>query len=185
VLAPLVFFAVGVAGAAAAGRHLPGVRELGQINFLPNLGLWAWLLWTASSGLGEETGWRGYALPRLRAARGPLAASLILAVPWILWHLPAFFYLPNYMSFGVMLPGFAIGVAAGSVVYTWLYERTGGSILAAALFHGSFNFVTASQAGTGPVAAVVSTLVMLWAVLIVVRWKSGRRPIGATPQVQA
>lgn len=89
-------------------------------------GWWAWLLWTVTSGLGEETGWRGYALQRLQSGRSPLAASVLLAIPWILWHLPAFFYLPNYMSFGVMLPGFAIGVAA-------------------ALFHGSFNFVTAPR----------------------------------------
>jgi membrane protease YdiL (CAAX protease family) len=184
-LAPLFFFAVGVTGAVLSGRPVPGIRELGQINFLPNLGLWAWLLWTVTSGLGEETGWRGYALPRLQSGRSPLAASLLLAIPWILWHLPAFFYLPNYMSFGVMLPGFAIGVAAGAIVYTWLYNRTGGSILAAALFHGSFNFVTASRAGTGLVAAVVSMFVMLWAVVIVVRWKSVRRPIGAPPQVHA
>jgi membrane protease YdiL (CAAX protease family) len=178
-LMPLAFFAAGAAAAGLAGRPLPGIRELGQINFLPGLGLWAWLLWTLTSGLGEETGWRGYALPRLQSGRSPLAASLILAVPWIFWHLPAFFYLPNYMSFGVMLPGFAVGVAAGSVVYTWLYNRTGGSILAAALFHGSFNFVTASRAGTGLVAAVASTLVMVWAVLVVLQWRAGRRPAGA------
>jgi membrane protease YdiL (CAAX protease family) len=184
-LTPLLFLAVGLASVAISGRPVPGIRELGQINFLPNLGLWAWLLWTVTSGLGEETGWRGYALPRLQSGRSPLAASLLLAIPWILWHLPAFFYLPNYMSFGVMLPGFALGVAAGAIVYTWLYNRTGGSILAAALFHGSFNFVTASRAGTGLVAAVVSTFVMLWAVVIVARWKSVRRPIGPPPQVHA
>ncbi|HLA24284.1 MAG TPA: type II CAAX endopeptidase family protein [bacterium] len=184
-LAPLAFFGVGVVAAAVSGRAVPGIHELGQVNFLPNLGLGAWLLWILTSGLGEETGWRGYALPRLQSRRSPLAASLILAVPWVLWHLPAFFYLPNYMSFGVMLPGFALGVAAGSIVYTWLYNKTGGSILAAVLFHGSFNFVTASQAGTGLVAAVASTLVMVWAVVILIRWKSVRRSIGATPRVQA
>jgi membrane protease YdiL (CAAX protease family) len=184
-LAPLVLFAVGVGTAVLIGRPGPGVGALGRINFLPDLGVAAWLLWILTSGLGEETGWRGYLLPRLQSRYSPPAASLILAVPWILWHLPAFFYLPNYMSFGVMLPGFAIGVAAGSIVYTWLYNRTGGSILAAVLFHGSFNFVTASAAGTGMVSAVASTLVMVWAVVILIGWKSVRRPIGATPGVQA
>lgn len=80
----------------------------------------------------------------------------------------------------LVLPGFAIGVAAGSIVYTWLYDSTRGSILAVVLFHGSFNFVTAPQAGTGMVAAVASTLVMVSAVAVLIRWKSVRRPIGVT-----
>ncbi|HEY6101771.1 MAG TPA: type II CAAX endopeptidase family protein [bacterium] len=184
-LTPLVLFAAGLGAAALTGRPGPGLGALGRINFLPDIGFAAWLLWIVTSGLGEETGWRGYLLPRLQARYSPLSAGLILAVPWVLWHLPAFFYLPNYMSFGIMLPGFALGVAAGSIVYTWLYNQTGGSVLAAALFHGSFNFVTASAAGSGVVAAVASALVMVWAVAIVIAWKSGRRPIGATQGVQA
>ncbi len=75
--------------------------------------------------------------------------------------------------------------AAGAIVYTWLYNSTSGSILAALLFHGSFNFVTASQAGTGLVAAVASSLVMAWAVVILIRRKSVRRPIGAAHGVKS
>lgn len=171
-LSPIALFAIGVIVAALLGREIPGIRELGRVNFLPNLGLGAWLLWILTSGLGEETGWRGFALPRLQQKHSAFVASLLLAVPWAMWHLPAFFYLPNYMAFGpAVVPGFVMGVAAGSVVYTWLYNSTRGSILAAVLWHGSFNFVTASAAGAGLVAAVASILVIVWAVLIVLMFK--------------
>src|SRR3990170_3444114 len=53
-LAPLAFFGVGVVAAAMSARAVPGVRELGQINFLMILGLGAWLHWNLTIGLGEE-----------------------------------------------------------------------------------------------------------------------------------
>jgi len=42
--------------------------------------------------LFEEPGWRGFALPRLEARFGPLCASMLLALLWVGWHLPLFFY---------------------------------------------------------------------------------------------
>ncbi len=54
------------------------------------------LLWVLTSGFGEETGWQGFALPRLQRGRSALSVTLILWIFWILWHLPAFFYLPTY-----------------------------------------------------------------------------------------
>ena len=141
---------------------------LGQINFLPNLGVLALILWIFNSGLGEEAGWRGFALPRLQKKMSPLSASLFLSLPWVLWHLPAFFYLPNYMQMGfTIFPFFAMGVAAGSIIYTWLYNSSKGNVLLAVLFHGAFNFVTASKAGEGVPAAVLSMLVILGAIIIV------------------
>ncbi len=67
--------------------------------------------------------------------------------------------------------GWLFGLTAGSTVLTWLYNSTGGSILMVALWHGMFNFITASQAGEGILAAVLSTLVMVWAVVVVIWFK--------------
>lgn len=49
--------------------------------------------------LGEETGWRGYALPQLQRRFSPLASSLILALVWFGWHLPQFWVIATYRDF--------------------------------------------------------------------------------------
>ena len=130
-------------------------------------------LWVLTFGIGEETGWRGFALPRLQESHSPLGATIILWVFWALWHLPLFFY-----SYEVsILPGFLIGLLAGAINFTWLYNSTDGSILLVALWHGTFNFTTAcSSCKTGLSAAVISTLVMVWAVAIVLFYRSRAFP---------
>lgn len=148
------------------------ISLVGSINFLPNLGVLSLLLWILTSGVGEEVGWRGFALPRLQNKYSALKASLVLSIFWVGWHLPAFFYLPNYMKLGfTIFPLFVLGIMAGSVVYTWLLNSTKGNLLTAILFHSTFNFITASKAGEGMPAALVSTLVIIWAICIIFFYK--------------
>lgn len=171
-LSPLVLYGL----TAVVLRGLRGTwidpSVLGRVNFLPNLGIGALLLWVLTSGLGEETGWRGYALPKLQQTRSALTASLIVALFWIGWHLPAFLYLPSYMKLGPsVLPMFALGVTAGSVFLTWLYNGSKGSLLMAILWHGAYNYVTASPESDQFVTAVVSTAPIVWAVVVILVWK--------------
>ena len=70
-----------------------------------------------------------------------------------------------------MFPFFAIGIMAGSIVLTWLYNSSGGSVLMTTLWHGALNFVTASEAGTGAVAAIVSISIIIWGVATVIIFK--------------
>lgn len=105
-------------------------------NLYAALGLAALPLWILTFGIGEETGWRGFALPRLQRGRSALSATIILWVFWALWHLPLFFY--SYEA--SILPGFLIGLLAGAITLTWLYNSTSGTILLVALWHGTFNF---------------------------------------------
>jgi len=147
------------------------VVAMGQVDFLPAIGLAALPMWILTFGIGEETGWRGFALPRLQEGRSALHATIILWVFWALWHLPLFFY-----SYEIsILPGFLIGLLAGAIVFTWLYNSTDGSILMVALWHGAFNFTTACvTCKTSVNAAVISTLVMMWAVVVVLHFKPAR-----------
>ncbi len=167
---PVLLFVIALAAARIAGQTPPTWRSLGHVNYLPDLGLAAWGLWLAA-GVGEEVGWRGFALPRLQRTHSAMSSTLLLAVGWAGWHLPAFFYVPGYTAMGLrILPGFFLGLLAGAIVLTWLYNSSGGSVFAAALWHASFNFVTASPNASGLVAAVTSTLVMIWAIVIIWRY---------------
>jgi uncharacterized protein len=66
------------------------------------------------------------------------------------------------------LIGFLLGLFAGAIFLTWLYNSTGGSVLIVAVWHGCFDFVTACiQCKSGLIAATLSTTVMIWAILIV------------------
>jgi uncharacterized protein len=90
-------------------------------------------------GLGEEPGWRGFGLPRLQERRTPLIASLILAPIWALWHLPL---LGNEFPAAV-IPPFLISLLGGTLIQTWLFNRTKGSVFAQMLFHATVNTVGA------------------------------------------
>lgn len=169
---PLGLFGLAILVARLLNGAWPDILAIGQANFLPDLGLAAWLMWIVTSGIGEETGWRGFALPRLQMHHNALVATLLLWLVWALWHLPGFFYLPSYKSIGLAgFPGFAFSLLAGAILFTWLYNSTRGSLLAVALFHGGFNFVTASPASTGMVATIMGISVTVAAVLVVVVYK--------------
>jgi membrane protease YdiL (CAAX protease family) len=141
--------------------------DLGEIHFLPPLGIGALFFWVLTFGIGEEIGWRGYALPRLQKDRNALYATIILAFFWALWHLPQFFYLFD-TSIAI---GWIIGLFSGAIVFTWLFNSAEGSILVVAIFHGCFNYISASSAGNGLLAAIVSTMVIIWAVVVVFLYK--------------
>jgi membrane protease YdiL (CAAX protease family) len=89
--------------------------------------------------LGEEFGWRGFALPRLLQRRSPLAAALILGVIWWAWHLPTFF-IPALSQHRLSIPIFLVNSVALSVIMTWLYQRTGGDLLLMILVHVAANY---------------------------------------------
>jgi membrane protease YdiL (CAAX protease family) len=90
---------------------------------------------------GEEVGWRGYALPRMASASGFARAGLVLGLIHASWHLPLF-YFPGHVLFGQSFLSYLLLVTALSVVFTWLYLNTGGSLLLATLFHSAWNQTT-------------------------------------------
>ncbi len=95
---------------------------------------------TDTGPLGEEFGWRGFALPRMLARWRPITAALVLGVIWWAWHLPTFF-IPTLSQSHLSIPVFLINSVALSVIMTWLYLRTGGDLMLMILVHVVANYV--------------------------------------------
>lgn len=86
--------------------------------------------------LNEEPGWRGFALPRLQAQYGPLPAAVLLGLIWAAWHAPLFL-VQGWLSVPVW--AFGILVVCLSVLMTWVFNRSDGSILPPVLMHAVYN----------------------------------------------
>ena len=107
--------------------------------------------------IGEEVGWRGLALPRLLQRHGPIAASVILGVLWGLWHIPMF------VMAGGTAQVFAVSMVmlvAGSFMFTWLFNRTGGSLLLAILLHMGVHLSNPNLALPDGMPLIVYTIAM-------------------------
>jgi membrane protease YdiL (CAAX protease family) len=88
--------------------------------------------------VGEELGWRGYALPRLSRSFGVGPASIILGITWAAWHLPLFFIL-NADKVGQSFPYYLLQATAISIALAWAYMKSGGSLLITMLLHAAIN----------------------------------------------
>lgn len=87
----------------------------------------------------------------------------------MVWHVPAFFYLPTYRNLDpAIVPFFFVGVLLESVLFTWIYNGTGGSIFAVSMWHAFWDLVSASKGSEGMPAAVMTTVIALWSIAIVV-----------------
>ena len=141
-----------------------------------------------AGGGNEEPGWRGFALPRLQSRYSALQASLIIGVGWAVWHLPLF-ALPWSSQAGLSLPLWTAAILAQSVVFTWLYNSTGGSVLLVVVLHASVNNSTIFYlaGGTGAVSSTTgyglytAVLVLVPLALVVVHGTE-RLARGAVPR---
>ncbi len=137
---------------------------------------------------GEEIGWRGYILPRLQVKYSALTASLIIGLLWGIWHIPKF--LTHWDP--VVFAWFMVDVMAKSVLLTWMYNNTKGSLLLVTLFHASFNTVgvflpIANTITDGNMSArIIITLLEVMAAVVVIRQaKPERLSLTATKQTRA
>ncbi|NOT61315.1 MAG: CPBP family intramembrane metalloprotease [Acidobacteria bacterium] len=86
--------------------------------------------------LGEESGWRGYALPRLQKKLGPILASLVIGFLWFAWHLPLFL-IPTWSSSPVIV--YALILIGLSFLMTVGFNLSGHSVITAIIMHSTFN----------------------------------------------
>lgn len=124
-------------------------------------------------GIGEETGWRGFALPALQKKFSALTSTLILTVGWACWHIPAFIYRPLYSQMDVAgIIGFFMSLLMGSVILTWLYNSTTGSLFIVAIFHAMIELIFMSANITVKMSSYLGVATMIGAILIILIAKS-------------
>jgi membrane protease YdiL (CAAX protease family) len=144
------------------------------------------LIFFGGGPLGEEPGWRGFALPRMQPRFGALGGTLLLGVLWVFWHLPDFLTTAQRGGPGtnpgglvsVNFPIFFVMVMAMAVIFTWVFNHTRGSVFIAILLHTSINgFGTAMALFKAPI--VTSTdlaicIAMVVPALLIVLFTRGR-----------
>jgi uncharacterized protein len=137
VAAALLFYPLVLAAGYAIDRALGGPAQVALTKTALEVALTilASLIYLTLFGgpLGEEAGWRGYALPRLQARFSPLFASLILASVWVVWRLPLML---TGAQAGDLL-GLALTPFLTTFLYTWIYNHTRGNLLVCLVFHAA------------------------------------------------
>jgi uncharacterized protein len=168
--------------ATAALAYLLGAPKLLQVGTLTIFDIILFVL-----VVGEELGWRGYALPLLLDKRSPLTASVILGVVWGLWHLPTFL-VPGTPQYGLPLTAFVLLTIEYSILMTWVFLHTLGSVLIATVFHGAINlsqgiFLGGLDGATRYwlLSIVYGVAAVIVAVLLGVRARRGLAEAGQAP----
>ena len=161
-------FSIAVAGiyVLLGGSWTVGVPPALTDTPLPLLPLFL-LIYAFTDGIGEELAWRGFALPRLLARHSALLASLILGVVWALWHLPLLWTEDAAMyQQPLWLP--LLDITDKSVLFSWVFVHTRGSVLLAILFHASTNLflVSPSQTATGDLTLPLLAATGKWILVI-------------------
>ena len=172
---PLGMMALALALYAATGETVPPSPAAG--NLLPSILIFGQIL-VLGGPVGEEFGWRGYALPALTHHIGWRWASLTVGGVWALWHLPLFF-IPGMAQANMPIALFMASSVALSVVFARLSVNTRFSVLPAIVLHWSVNAgswaipVTPQGGVTLPYYLVMG---LLFAVAIFVFFKPGQHP---------
>jgi uncharacterized protein len=185
----VVLFTPGLITLTAIALHIltggtaPNLAQL-QLQFgPPGAPVWQrilllFLIFTLGfDGLGEELGWRGYALPKLEVRRPALSASLILGVLWATWHVPYALTRGSFLS-GIPLSWFFLDVFASAILYTWVFNNTQGSVVLTILFHAAGN-TTAILLPTLPPATsglrvYLFSIIVRWCLAVLVMIITGR-----------
>ena len=187
---PLTAAVVAVALIVALGAPAPSLATLLPLTAV--LMVFAIRLINPLDGpMGEEPGWRGFALPGLQADRSPLLATLILALLVTIWHVPLFFLEGGLQPSDVL--GGVPGPFAFTFVATWLFNHTGGSVLMTLVMHGAEGTIhpqalwpaSASAAQAGLLYSVVYCVVAIGLIIFDLRLWRGPAPASATMQPAA
>lgn len=179
VAATLSLGLLGVLVPLATGQQIPPLADFTSYTGIGQVTPFGVIALAFLSGMGEETGWRGFAADRLLREHDLTWTAQVVGVGWAGWHLPLFWLVDSFHSMGVMAVGWLIGLVAGSVVLTFLYREAHRSILLVAAWHTAFNLISGTKA-TGIVVGAVSSVLVICSALWVVRRERLRGAAGAT-----
>lgn len=145
---PAALYAIAAVVARVVWGQWPPFSQFGHSEEFAQLAAPVyWVLSIICYGFGEEVGWRGFALPRLQQKYSQLTSTVILSMIWALWHLPAFWFSTGLSHMGpAEIFGWFISLLTGSVLLTWMYNGTRGSILIVAVFHATLDVAMTSPA---------------------------------------
>lgn len=161
-----------------------GLRPFGLDLLLPLSAFVPLLLYMLiCTGLAEEVGWRGYALPELQRRHTAEKASWLLGIGWGLWHIPSVLvgpYLLGQVHLGLVAPillGLTVGIVGWTIVITWIYNHT-HSVFWIIILHGWYNTVQSYLILSSEQFAAQAVFPLLpWAVAIVLLRRYGSQTL--------
>lgn len=177
VIAFLTFPAIHILGNAIT--HVLGGRSLAIQGLSSHLILIAAItflnVFLYTGGINEESGWRGFALPRLQARHSTILAALIIWACHATWELNGDVFMNLIMGGHVAWPVISrlVWMPSWTILFIWVYNRTGGSILAPAIFHSSMNMMNPLM-GVLPTTNAGTVMLVIFALFAVIHdrmWK--------------
>ena len=151
-------------------------QPLTQCSLSPGFGWLNALITLILAPILEEIGWRGYGIDSLRAHFNLFQTSMLFAVLWGLWHVPAFFIPGSYQysllnTTALYSANFFVSLVPATIIMNWLYFKSGRNIIVAALFHSSLNFAATLLQITQFTKCLITLLLLIFALFIVMRNK--------------
>ncbi|MCE7995125.1 MAG: CPBP family intramembrane metalloprotease [Roseivirga sp.] len=189
-LGPSVFLIIAIL-LSPANSALLGKLDWSQAQLIPMV-LISGLIF---GPLAEELGWRGYALPFLQKKYSALTSSLIIGVAWCFWHTPLF-WAPG----GTLISGHEVTILAVSkyllfacglsVIFTWIFNRSKGSVLLSVVFHtmanASLPFLLFPYANANAVYSISWLMIIpVWIVAISLLFFYGHRNLSKEPRIKS
>lgn len=172
---------VGLALLPVGLYQLSGGKTTVGVDLSLGAALVYFLTFGAKCLITEELAWRGFALPRMQAGKNSWWASAWLGLVWGLWHVPAFLIADSAQS-KMPFVAFLVFAVAESILIGWIYNKTGGSVLIAALFHGAAD-AALSYSGVlfGDTLLFWLTVVVHWVAVGVIFLVETRRRASSNP----
>lgn len=167
-IAPFAITAIAVVVARLSGDSAVSLAAIGHSREFPEFSTVGFLFYNFFTfGIGEEVGWRGFALPRLQSNMSAFRATLLLTLGWALWHAPLFLYRPGYTAMGPAgILGWLVSLLTGAILLTWLYNSSGGSLLVVAVFHATIDVAFTSDFASPLVTNISGAFITVWGVLV-------------------